>query len=399
MGRQPRTTPRQAGEALAALTSSLCDTQGVPYITRLPSGKYRAVYRGRDGRRRSITRPTKSEARAEALERESEVRRGVWRDPELGKITFETWHARWLKGRVVEENTRRKNASHLDNHVMPRWRTIPLDGIEKLEVQEWVADMQRRKVGAETIHSAVGIFGTVLEAALDHGLIRANPARGVDLPEVPKQPFRIVSDEEAQKILGNLSGADERMVRLDWRLGLRWGEVAGLHTHRVDLKRKELHVVEVLTRHDGIKAHPKSKMSRRTLPLTDALAELLEEQMHGREGRSLVFTGPNGQPLDYSNWRRRVWLDAVTGLADPLPTFHDLRHTCASNLIADGVDVASVQAFMGHESLLTTQRYVHAAPSARERIRAVLEARDTPVTHARPPKAAPRGAAKAEKGL
>lgn len=347
------------------------------YITRLPSGKWRAVYRGRDGRRRSITRPTKAEAREEALERESEVRRGTWRDPDLAKISFETWHQRWLKGRVVEGNTTRKNASHLKNHVLPRWKDVPLDGIDRLGVQEWVADMRRRKVGAETITAAVGVFGTILQAAYDHELLRANPARGVDLPEIPKQPFRIVSDDERDKILTTLTAADALMVRLDFALGLRWGEIAGLHAHRVDVTRRELHVVEVLTRHDGIKQYPKSKKSRRTLPLTTGQADALREHLESVAPKGLVFAG-----LDYSNWRRRIWLPAVAGLADPLPTFHDLRHTCATNLIADGLDIASVQAFMGHESLRTTERYVHAAPSARERIRAVLEARDTPVTHA-----------------
>ena len=356
----------------------------MPYIARLPSGKWRAVYRGRDGRRRSITRPTKAEAKAEALERESEVRRGTWKDPELGKMLFSVWHERWLKGRVVEENTRRKNASHMKNHILPRWKDVPLDGIERLDVQEWVADMQRRKVGAETITATVTHFGTVLQGALDHGLIRTNAARGVDLPEVPKQPFRILTDDEAAAVIAAITGEeDKRLVRLDHRLGLRWGEIAGLHCHRVDLDRRELHVVEVLTRHDGVKDYPKSKKSRRTLPLTDAQAELLKIQMDGRDPKGLVFSQENGRPLDYNNWRRRVWLEALKSaeLAAPQPTFHDLRHTTASNLVADGVDVASVQAFMGHESLLTTQRYVHTAPSARARIRAVLEARDTRVTH------------------
>lgn len=350
----------------------------MPYLVKLTSGKWRAVYRGRDGRRHSITRPTKSEARAEALEREHEVRTGTWRDPELGKVEFTLWKDRWVKGRVVEGNTTRKNESHLKNHVIPRWGKVPLDGIEKLDVQEWVATMTRKGVGADTVHGCVSIFCTILEAAVDHHLIRANPARGLDLPEIAKQPFRIVSEQEAQTIIGRLEGRDAALVRLDLRLGLRWGEVAGLHCHRVDLDRRELHVVEVLTRHDGIKAYPKSKRSRRTLPLTDSLADLLKRQMDGLKGQ-LVF----GE-LDYSNWRRRIWLPAVEGLTTPVPTFHDLRHTCATNLIADGMDIASVQAFMGHESLRTTERYVHAAPSARERLRAVLEARDTPVTHENP---------------
>ena len=362
---------------MSTASGRLDHTRPVPYITKLESGNWRAQYRGRDGRRRSITRPTKAEARAEALERESEVRRGVWQDPELAKISFETWKDRWLKGRVVEGNTQRKNDSHLRNHVLPRWKTVPLDGIEQLDVQEWVADMRRRKVGAETITSAVTLLGTILQAAVDHKLLRVNPARGVDLPEVPKQPFRIISTVERDKILAELGSVDALMTRLGYSLGLRWGEVAGLHSHRIDLSRLELHVVEVLTRHEGIKAYPKSRKSRRTLPLTQSLADDLKAHLATVQSRSRLFPD-----LHYSNWRRRVWVPAVAGLDEPLPTFHDLRHSCCTNLIADGVDVASAQAFMGHESLRTTERYVHVTPNARDRIRAVLEARDSPVTHA-----------------
>ena len=356
----------------------------MPYLTQLKSKKWRAVYRDRTGRRRSITRPTKAEARAEALERESEVRRGTWRDPDLGKVTVETWLARWQQGRVVEPNTARKNKSHLDNHILPQWKTTLLDGIDKLAVQTWVAKMQREKVGAATIREAHALFSTILGAAVEHHLIPANPARGVSLPTVPRQPFRILSGDEVDAVLEHLDGQDKRIVQLSHLLGLRWGEVTGLHTHRVDPGRRELHVVEVATRHDGIKDYPKTNAdgstpsSRRTLPLTDGQVGMLREQMAGKAARSLLFTTDNDKLLDYTNWRRRVWLPAVkeAKLDDPQPTFHDLRHTCASNLVEDGVDLAKVQAFMGHESLTTTARYVHTTKRYRDDIRAVMQARE-----------------------
>lgn len=364
----------------------------MPYLRLLPSKKWQATYRDARNRRHSITRPTKAQARTEALEAEAAIRRGAWIDPELGRATFREWHDKWWAARVVEESTRRKNKSVLSVHVLPEWGSTPLDAIRHIDVQTWVARMVKAKVGAETIHTAHQIFAAVVEAAVREGLIRANVTRGVQLPTVPKQPDRYVADEEVAAIVAAIATPrdrverveqDARMVALVHKLGLRWGEVAGLHVHRVDLGRKELHVVEVATRHDGIKAYPKSKRSRRTLPLTDALVDLLAKQVVDRPARGLVFPGDREEPLSYSNWRRRVWVRALgaAAIGEPLPTFHDLRHTAASNLAADGMDGSSLRDFMGHESLTTTNRYLHAGTGSMERMRAVLGARDAPLTH------------------
>jgi integrase len=357
----------------------------MPWLRKLDSGNWNAMYRGPDGRRKSVTRPTKAEARAEALELEAQIRRGAWADPSLGKTTFMEWQDEWLKGRVVEDATRRKNKSHLERHILPRWGSVQLNGITNSDVQAWVAEMRRNKVGAETVKSCHALFSAILEKAVVNQRMRANPARGVELPTVPKQPDRYLSGEEVAAIIGQLNGQDARMVTVAAETGLRWAELTGLHVKRVDLSRRLVHVVEVGTRTGVVKDYPKSRRSRRSVPLTDALRDVLTEQVKGRDPDSLVFTAKPDSArstkggtlmLDYTNWRRRVWVPAVTasGVAKPLPTFHDLRHSYASRLVAAGLDVLTVQAKMGHESLLTTQRYAHTAPGADDRVRAVLEA-------------------------
>lgn len=366
----------------------------MPWLTKLDSGNWRAVYRGPDGCRRSLTRPTKTMARQEALEMEAQIRRGAWHDPTLSRITFAEWVEKWRAGRSVETATTDKNASHLKNHLLPRWRLVRLDGISHEDVQSWVAGLKHarkdEKAGAETARQCHALLSSILEAAVRAGRLRTNPTKGIELPAVGKKAERWLSAPEVDKIRGEMTGQDAVMVRMGYETGMRWGEIAGLHVQRLDLPRKTVRVVEVATRRGAVKAHPKSKMSHRTLPLTDRLVTELEPLVKGKQGADLVFTADpkaarthehSTLMIDYSNWRRRVWDPARKTVPAPSPTFHDLRHSFCSRLAAGGVDIVTIQRMAGHESLRTTQRYMHLAPGADDRVRAVLEALDSPGTH------------------
>jgi len=179
------------------------------------------------------------------------------------------------------------------------------------------------------------------------------------------------------------SARDVAMVEVLLDTGLRYGELAGLHGHRVDLLRRELHVVETLTQAGQVKAYPKSVRSQRVVPLEQravlALARTME--VHGRDG--LVFRAHRRSPgkatfgpVVGANWRSLVWQPALerAGIAKPWPTPHDCRHSCLSRLVAGGADLALVQALAGHESLQTTARYVHAGSQVQDRLRAGMRA-------------------------
>jgi integrase len=85
----------------------------------------------------------------------------------------------------------------------------------------------------------------------------------------------------------------------------------------------------------------------------------------GANESSLVFTSPDGTPLDYSNWRRRVWVPAVRKAGIPTASFHDLRRTNATQLVVSGVDIKTAQSRLGHaDPRLTLAVYAQAVGEA-----------------------------------
>lgn len=159
------------------------------------------------------------------------------------------------------------------------------------------------------------------------------------------------------------------MVWLGVVLGLRWGEVAGLRVDRIDLLRRTVTVSEQVTRGIGgvgIVCPPNSVASRRTLtipgPLVDVLsAHLLRRGLTGADPDAFLFPNSDGSPLDYSNWRRRVWLSAVAAVGLRGVGFHDLRRANATAMVLDGVDVKTAQTRLGHaDPRLTLTIYAQA---------------------------------------
>lgn len=150
-------------------------------------------------------------------------------------------------------------------------------------------------------------------------------------------------------------------------VGLRPGELFGLHGHRVDWLRGKLTVADVMTR-QGLRQHPKSKRSHRTVPVPPATMEAMAALMTGRPRESLVFTAPGGGPVTDGHFRDRVWYPAIAAAGIRRFPPRIMRHTAASWLVQDGVPLYDVQALLGHEDYATTQRYAHLAPDAHGKV-------------------------------
>ena len=374
------------------------------YFRKLPSGKWQATVRDRSGDRHSATDPLKSVVKRWAAEQEAAIARGDFRDPRLGEIKIADWHARVSRSRGIEAVTKDKNASLWRTHCEPEWGKWPMAAVTRLEAQAWVdrlkstrrARHQGRAVTEDdedvptlspaTIHDAVHIMSQLYSAAMrEHPpLVLVNPFDRLELPRIEPRPVEFLEHDEAEALYAaaEVTGAQWRtLIELGTEVGLRPGEIYGLHGHRVDWLRSQIQVIDVMTR-KGVRQWPKSKKSHRVVPVEAYILEGMSALMSGRPRDSLVFTAPEGGPVTDGHFRNRVWYPAVAAVGIRRFPPRIMRHTAASWLVQDGVPLYDVQALLGHEDYATTQRYAHLAPDAHSKvIESWKRRRDARLTH------------------
>ena len=122
---------------------------------------------------------------------------------------------------------------------------------------------------------------------------------------------------------------------------------------------------------------PKTRAGRRTVPLPRVAADPLAEHLrtYDRQHDDLVFTAPEGGPVQLNVWRQRFWAPAVrdAGVAHLRP--HDLRHTAVALWMAAGANPKEVAARAGHTSVsFTLDRYGHLLPGSEQRLNDALDA-------------------------
>jgi len=345
---------------------------GQPKDTEKPTGLWQATIRHPSGKRYSRSDPLKRVVKEWADDEEAKIRRGEFIDPKAGKITLNDWWARWFATKRLEVATVDAYTSRWRNHIQPPFGSWPLASIQSWDVEKWVTDMVRRKVGAVTVKETLALLSQMMEAAARHKLITTDPTALVEAPTPDPHVDRFLSRAEADQLLEQFTGQDLLLVKLMLYCGLRFQEAAGLRRFRVDLLRKRLQIAKVQPRKGGEKK-PKSDAGTRPVPLTDELVMDLAQHIPAPD-EGLVVTGRDGGRVRSENWRKRVWLPAVkrAGLQDPQPTPHDLRHTYGSWLAEKGVPPHQIAALMGHASLRSVERYIHASEARFEAAREAL---------------------------
>ncbi|HET9773138.1 MAG TPA: tyrosine-type recombinase/integrase [Acidimicrobiia bacterium] len=341
-------------------------------IRKLPSGRWQARYRDASGDEVAApqTFPTKGEAGRFLAQVETEMARGEWRDPRLGRVTLAEWVTTYLDGAGHKRaTTRARDEIVLRKHFLPTLGSRPIALITPLDIRR-VVEAMAESLAPATVRTNYAVLKAVLNAAVEADLIVKSPCRGIRLMAARKLERPEVRPQDLDRLAAAMRPEYRPVVYVAGVLGLRWSEIAGLRVRHLDFLRRTLTVTETIAEVSGRlqPATTKSAASRRTLSVPPFLMAMLAEHLaaSGRPGPDdLVFTAPAGGPLRVANFRLRVWAPAVevAGLGDL--TFHGLRHAAASFMVGAGEHPRVIQHRLGHSTArLSLELYAHVSEAA-----------------------------------
>ncbi len=349
-------------------------------LGRRPNGTWSAAVSLPDGRRKFFYGKTKEDARRKLSRALHAIEVGSLADAH--GITVGEFLDQWLT-EVVQPNVRpwtyKGYEVHVRLHLKPGIGHIPLDKLAPLHVQQLLNAKKSEGLSAKSIRYIRGTLRTALNQAVRWEILSRNPASLVDGPRVGHYEIRPFTPEEARAFLAAMKGDRlESLYSVALTIGLRQGEALGLCWKEVDLKMGYLRVSKQLQRFDGETrlVEPKTARSRRTLALpasiTRSLREHRDRQLEERAAAGdrwtetdLVFTTTTGRPIDATKISKDFHrhLDRA-GLAQR--RFHDLRHSCATLLLVQGVSPRVVMEVLGHSQIsLTMNTYTHVLPELR----------------------------------
>ena len=321
--------------------------------------------------------PTRKDAQVRLDEELRAVNQGTVR-PEssmlFGTFAEEQWTTLVLP--TLKLSTQHGYKTVLAKHLLPYWRDWRLRDIGRQDVQQWVADRFRRKLGWQTVRNAWTLLSGILETAVEYGYLSMNPARGVKFPEKElKEAPVLFTAEDFMKLLEQLDEPYRTMARLIAVTGLRIGELLAVRWRCLDLEIGTLSVRESV--YEGKFQSPKTRKSRRTMPLgPQTIVWLREHRLRAKrtESDDLLFGNRKGQPLRESKLLRNVLQPAAERAGLGRVTWHQFRHIHSSLLNDLRVPVKIAQEQLGHSSISTTLNiYTHVVDASHRKAIEALE--------------------------
>ncbi|MEO7127089.1 MAG: site-specific integrase [Nakamurella sp.] len=276
--------------------------------------------------------------------------------------------------------------SQLRMHLSGVLGSTPIEAVGLRQIAGWIREMQAKGLAPKTIANVHGLLSAAMKTAMRLGYRADNPCHGVKLPKasIVSDEMCLLSSAEVGLILVHLSERYRPLVRFLVGTGLRWGEATALQIGDVvlDGATPSVRVLRAWKRGGDGRPYvgvPKTKRSRRTVSLPESLVVDLRAVTAGRRPDEFVFVNAYGGPVLNATFWPKHWSKAIARAQNPVgpdglpdaaaprltksPRIHDLRHTHASWLIAQGTDLFVVQRRLGHESITTTMdRYSHLLP-------------------------------------
>ncbi len=315
-------------------------------------------------------------------------------------IPFSDYVRLWLEqiARTVDTVTLQGYEVTAKGHILPYFdqKKTTLAAIDHKALQLYIDSKSQSgrldgKGGLKpkSIRAHKNIISQALDMAVKNKLIPVNPCQFVTLPPLQRYESTFYNERQLADLFSALSGDPMLpLVKITALYGLRRSELLGLQWDSIDFERETMTIRHTVAKVTEVVAKDKTKnaSSRRTFPLTPEAMEIFKyakcqeaqnRLAFGREYQETpyVFKWPNGKPYspDYISHR---FNDLLKKHNLPHIRFHELRHSCASILIAIGWTLKDVQEWLGHSDIqMTANIYSHLDIARKTNIAESLESK------------------------
>ena len=293
---------------------------------------------------------------------------------------------RWLETVIKEHRRPRTYESYRQItrlYIVPHIGNVQLIKLTPMQVQNLLNTLQKsggvnqQPVAPRTVQRTRAVLRSALTRAQRWGILVRNAAALTDPPRAEKFKPVVLGPEQGQQLLQvAASHRLEAIWYIALLMGLREGELLGLTWEHIDFTARRLVVNQTLQRRKGeglVVAPPKTASSIRTLPLPQIVERVLQKQQQRQQAdreraanfwveTGFVFTTESGRPIDPSNLLQ-MFKRLLKAANLPMMRLHDLRHSCATLLIAQGVHPRIVMDILGHSQIsITMDLYSHVLP-------------------------------------
>ena len=274
----------------------------------------------------------------------------------------------------LRKTTQSAYENRIYNHIIPEIGKIPLDKLAQNDLQQFYTRLKKngrlqytenlgKGLSDRMIRSVHGNCRTALDKAVSNGLIYENPAIGCKLPPKKGREMQVLTREEMQRFLiqAKFDGYFEILL-IALTTGMRRGEVMALQWDDLNFTTGELSIKRQVYYAKGklVVSEPKTQGSVRSIIIPKTVLNVLAELKKGA-AEKWIFPSPvkPGMPRNPHTVYKKMQLILERSGCKRI-RFHDLRHTFATTALANGMDVKTLSAIIGHVSAKTTlDIYLH----------------------------------------